>query len=99
MAGIGLEPAGPNVHCCQTADRVPHEGYLAELFKPCWFVFRKGDGTIRCLGCASMPVGAMDLEGAGVSDWLFQNTDSEKDGYRLFYDGLTKAVTFSWIYH
>jgi len=46
-----------------------------------------------------MPVGAMDLEGAGVSDWLFQNTDSEKDGYRLFYDGLTKAVTFSWIYH
>jgi len=83
------------LHIVKDQVRLP---LYSDAFEPRWFVLRE-NGKIQYLGVATQPMEAADLDQTGQSDWLFQNTGYDKDGYVLLYDGLTKAVTFSWIYH
>lgn len=70
-----------------------------ELFFDYWFALDKNRG-IRLLGSQMTPMDAVDLNGKGHSEWLFQTARGEdEDGYELFYDDFGKKASFHWTYH
>lgn len=70
-----------------------------KLFFDYWF-FRDEQKHFRLLGSEMMPIDAVDLDGSGHSEWIFQTGRGEdEDGYELFYDNFAKKASFHWTYH
>lgn len=70
-----------------------------KLFFDYWFVLDERQ-HIRLLGSQMMPIDAVDLDGNGHSEWIFQTARGEdEDGYALFYDNFTNKASFHWTYH
>lgn len=61
-----------------------------------WFLLADG---VHPLGPNFELVDAGDYDRDGKSDLLFWYSGYNKDGFTLFYDGLTKHVDFRWSYH
>ncbi len=70
-----------------------------ELFFDYWFALDKNH-SIRLLGSQMTPMDAVDLDGKGHSEWVFQTARGEdEDRYDLFYDDFSKKASFHWTYH
>jgi len=69
------------------------DGWDAQTF------YLEADKPAAFVGKGLAPLEAADVDGDGKSEWLFWYAGYNRDGYRLFYDGMKKHVVFDWGYH
>lgn len=75
-------------------------GFFDEVFDYSYWFLMDTDGTAHLMGTQMQPLEAADVDGDGVSEWLFHTSSGEQhDGYVLFHDRLREKVEMGWSYH
>lgn len=75
-------------------------GFFDDPFYFSYWYLMETDGTTVMLGTEMQPLEAADLDGDGVSEWLFHTHSGEQhDGYVLFHDRLKQKTEMGWSYH
>jgi hypothetical protein len=75
-------------------------GFFDDEFSYSYWFLMQADGAATLMGSQMQPLEAADVDGDGVSEWLFHMSSGEQhDGYVLFHDRLTQKTEMGWGYH